>query len=123
MILQIFFILLLFTLICIGGGRYLDSPPLTLGGYTFLFLLGLTLMLGQVSYASGESEIKVYHYLVDNVTIKNVSVSSSDVYSNYSGEIVQGITLNHVFGFFICILSAFGFISQIMNLKTDEVFR
>jgi protein-S-isoprenylcysteine O-methyltransferase Ste14 len=113
MVIEIFFILLLISLFSVSAGKYVDSPPLMLGGYTFIFLLGLVLMLGGVEYRTGSVTI---------LSANDTMINTTGTYSNYNGEVFQGLMINHVFGFFMCILSAFGFISQLLNLKTDEVF-
>lgn len=113
MIIDVYFILLGISLFCIVAGKYVDSPPLQLGGYTFLFLLGITLMFGAVTYKTGSITI-----LTSNSTI----INATNVYTNYSGEITGGLLVHHVFGFFMSILSAFGFISGILGLKADDDF-
>ena len=113
MIIDVYFILLGISLFCIVAGKYVDSPPLQFGGYTFLFLLGLTLMLGAVTYKTGTNTI---------LTINQTVINTTNVYTNYSGELVGPITVHHVFGFFMCILSAFGFVSSLLALKPDPAF-
>jgi len=114
LILEIYSILLFISLFCVIAGKYVDSPPLILGGYTFVFLLGLVLMLGGVEYKTGS---------VTTLTVNDTVITSVGVYSNFSNEVYQNLNINHVFGFFMCILSSLGFISQLLNLKTDEVFK
>jgi hypothetical protein len=130
MILEVFAVLLILSLVCLFIGKYLDAPPVQMGAYLFLFLLGITLMLGAVTYKTGEN----YNYVCaccdevrggfftdcfnGSITLANIT----NVYSSYSGEIVQGLELNHVFGFFMSLLSAFGFVIVLVNLKSPPEF-
>ena len=196
MILEIFVVLIVLSLVLLLLGRYIDAPPLQISAYVILFLLGVTLMLGGVTFKSGESvsygyvcscclnnsfsfnyysnfscfgtpaDCDTYNGTEANCLLagcsydtglnvcsgnpdeciveneerdcearlcewgNNVSVSNcvnssivlnneskTFVYSNYSGEIVQGVMLHHVFGLLISLLSALGFIIVFMNLK------
>jgi len=124
MILEVFITLLILSLVCLFVGKYLDAPPVQMGAYLFLFLLGITLMTGAVTYKSGVE----YDYtcaccnktgLISESCINGTITLANEtfVYTNYSGEIVQGLELHHVFGLFMALLSAFGFVIVIINLK------
>jgi len=126
MILELYITLLALSIIIVIAGKYLEGPPLQLTGYTFLFILGLVLLSGLIEYKSGE--IKSYNYacdyLCDNHSLVNAtgahvisSIVEQDTYSSFDTEIILGITLNHVFGLFIMLLSAFGWIITLFNLK------
>jgi hypothetical protein len=54
MIVTIFITIFAIALILLFVGQYLSAPPLQIGAYVIGFLLGLTLMLGGVSYPNGE---------------------------------------------------------------------
>jgi hypothetical protein len=198
MILSIFIVLIIVSLAVLVIGQYLSAPPLQIAGYVMGFILGLTLMLGGVTYASGE--ITYYDYVCgccQNMTFVyqtnisyecigtpyscdaydgneldclvagcvydtgleicsgtpdecivfdtsrdcsvvgcewNITQSSTadceneslvvktenvtTTYTNYSGEVVQGVMLHHIFGLLLCLLSALGFIVVLMNLKS-----
>lgn len=117
MIIAIWIIILALSLILIIAGKYIEGPPLQIGGFAFLFIMGLTLMLGGVQYTSGSNSITTYTYNGTNITQTNETITN--LYTSYSTEIIQGITINHTVGFFICVLSVFGFISVMMNLDKD----
>jgi hypothetical protein len=136
MILTLFIVLLVLSLATIVISQYTNAPPLSLTGYLFVFILGLVLLTGNVEYKSGE--ITSYTYLCGGQCFDNrsstyfnltnaQSVSSeikTDTYTNYSGEVVSGIMLHHVFGFFMSILAAFGFVITLLHLKqSDDVTR
>lgn len=132
MILTIWTVLLVLSLVVVIGGKYVNSPPLQISGFFFLFLLGITLLSGGVQYKNGVTE--TYNYMclgcggnsiptfTGNASIDKPfvsSISKADTYSNYSGEVVYGIMLHHVFGFFVTVLSILGFISCLINLRPD----
>jgi hypothetical protein len=202
MIVTIFIILLVISLFTIIAGKFMNAPPVSLAGYLFLFILGLVLMLGGLSYKVGATES--YNYVCsccesgtykegttqtvyicaglpnscdayDNnqldciasgcsfdsntslctgepsdcdsystsrecelvgctwtesemqpstcensstLTIKNIT--TTEVYSSYDSEIFSGILVNHVFGFFLCILAVFGFVIVLINLESFQ---
>lgn len=95
-------------------GKFTDAPPLQIGGYGFMFILGLVLMLGALQYPTGTNTLSTYNYTESNLT--SINETTNKIYTNYSNEIIQGITLNHTIGFFICVLSILGFISVMDNL-------
>lgn len=111
MITTIFIILLILALSLIIAGFYTKAPPVNLTGYLFLFILGLVLLTGGLQYKSGSST--TFNY--SNTTL--ISQNTTDQYSNYDNEIIQGITLNHVLGFFISCLGALGWIITLTNLE------
>jgi energy-coupling factor transporter transmembrane protein EcfT len=53
-----------------------------------------------------------------SITIKNTT--KENIYSAYDSEIVQGIQVNHLFGFFLCIIAIFGFVLTLTNLEAFE---
>jgi hypothetical protein len=85
-------------------------------------------MLGGIAYKTGESfgyvcaccDIQRGGLSTDcengTITLTNVT----DVYTNYSGEVVEGISLHHIFGLLIAVLAGFGFIIVFMNLKSMD---
>lgn len=121
MIFEIFALLLILTASFILFGRVHHSPPLEVIGYTFLFLLGVTLMLGGVTYAAGET-ITVTNVTLYNGTVAGADTQTDTIYTNYSGEIVAGIQLHHFFGFFVAIGGVFGFITFFLNFKEADTY-
>jgi energy-coupling factor transporter transmembrane protein EcfT len=55
MITTLFIIFLVVSFALIGLGKYLRQPPIVLSGFFFIFILGMVLLLGGLSYASGET--------------------------------------------------------------------
>lgn len=135
MILELFFSLLFFSLILIIAGKFIDAPGLQMGGYTFLFLMGLVVLFGNLEYKTGEiaSTTPVYaaacvygfpdcnfQCLQDcinpEVYVVNNTLTTTYTYTAFENEIYAGVNLNHVIGFFICIVSGLGFAIVLMNL-------
>lgn len=113
MILTIWVILLALSLIILAIGKYIQQEPLLLTGFMFMFLLGLTLMLGFVQYQTGEVKTLAY----SNSTLINETTTYS--YTTYSGEVVMNIQMHHVFGLFFSLVSAFGFILTLFTLRAE----
>lgn len=130
MIITIFVILLIISLALITIAKALKQPPLALAGFLFLFILGLVLMIGGLEYQAGETEAYTYVCACCNetryteecssgeLTLKNIT--KQKVYSAYDSEIVQGIQVNHIYGFFLCIIAIFGFVLTLTNLEAFE---
>lgn len=197
MILTIWIALLLFSFILLFAGKFIDAPPLALGGSLFIFLLGLVLMSGSVVIESGE--VKGYNYVCgccENNTFnigQELTASCSGIeppctdfisqplcesvgctwnassecegsinlcedytssatclrydycdwnittsvcpnstlpvvhnetivkqYDSFDNEILLGLTINHIIGFWLSVLGVFSFIIVITNLKTDD---
>lgn len=116
MILAVYMTLLVLTACFIFFGRNYEAPEFEIIGLTFLFLLGVTLMLGGVSYPSGEVR-SIVDVSVYNGSVVGVNTETNTTFSNYSGEIILGIQLHHFFGLFISIASAVGFILLFLNWK------
>lgn len=116
MILTVYLALLVLTGAFIIGGKYFSEPEFEIVGLTFLFLLGLVLMLGGVTYASGEVE-NVIDVSLYNGSVVGVNTETNTTYTNYSGEIVFGIQLHHFFGLFISLAAAFGFVLLFLNWR------
>lgn len=190
MIIGLYIAFLILAIIIVGLSQYTGSPPLQLGAYTILFILGIILLSGGVSYESGET--KAYSYscvcctngtinygetqgvcsgtpatcdtydgfesactlngctwtdpictgtpydcdtytdwrgctsatcewaytsaCTDNQTIVLNNETTSKTYTNYSGEIYEGVMIHHLIGFIISILACLGFILVFMNL-------
>jgi hypothetical protein len=114
MILTIFAFFVLFSLIIIGLGFWINNPVLEVLGFFFLFCLGLVLLSGVVSYQTGET------YIYDNETI----IQSNNVYSGFdadsSGEILGLFSLNHLFGVLISILGGFGMAITFFNMRVSK---
>jgi hypothetical protein len=116
MILTIYFGLLLLALIFIWTGFKIDNPVLEIGGFFFLFVLGLVLMSGGVQYVSGET----YNYSLYNST-DVVKASSSISLTNFdadtSGELLGRFSINHLLGLLVAVFGGFGMAISTFNMK------
>lgn len=136
MIIELFTILLIFTITIIIGGKFIDAPGLQLTGYCFLFLLGLVILFGGIEYKTGEISTTTPVYASacvsgfptcafecdqacanPEVYVVNNTLTTTNTYTRFENEIYSGINLNHIIGFFICIISGLGFAIQLMNLN------
>jgi len=190
LILTLFIALIIISILLIVISQYIGSPPLQLGAYTTLFILGIILLSGGVAYESGETKNYTYvcvcctngtinygetqgvcsgtpadcdyydgfesacilngcSYDLDlcsgtpndcdtytdwrsctsatctweyvsgceqGSTIELNNETTTATYTNYSGEIYQGVMVHHLIGFIISILASMGFILVFMNL-------
>jgi hypothetical protein len=114
MILTIYSILLLFSLIIIGLGFWINNPTLELIGFFFLFVLGLVMMSGGIKYVVGES------YVYDNGTLVSSSASFTYFDASTSGEILNTFSLNHLIGILISILGGFGMSITMFNMRVRD---
>jgi len=114
-LLEIYGLFLFFSLLIIVIGKYAELDDLQLAGTFFIFILGIVLMLGGVQYHNGSVEVRNYAY--DNVTLWNTTTTVTDSYSAYSGEIVAGLELNHVLGFFMAAIGILSFSLSFFNLR------
>ena len=136
MIITIFIILMCVTILFFFVGKYLNLEVLQIAASGFLFLLGLIIMFGSITYASGETEFYVYgdnfsgyHWDYDYAPSPNPNALEdayifhtvrNTTYSSWSDEIVGGINLNHVFGLFMCIISILVFMNIYFNLGLEK---
>jgi hypothetical protein len=201
MITTLFIIFLIISFSLIALGKYLRQPPIVLSGFLFIFILGLTLLLGGLSYASGETttygyvcaccENGIYKeggltpayycggtpnpcdyydlnllgclaagcvynetlilcsgtpYDCDTYTIqsdceavacewlpgqeytgcenstslttKNQTITPT--YTNYDNEIIEGIQIHHLLGFFLLITAILGWIITLTDLESFQ---
>jgi hypothetical protein len=202
----LFIIFLIIALSLIVFGWIVKTPPVTLGGYLVLFILGVVLLTGGLSYKTGETETYGYacgccdnftfnygavtynctgtplscdyyngmsyecgligctyngtleicsgtaddcELITDfnicnryanctwgevessegcpnGTTMEMINKTLTNTYTNYDSEIYEGVQVNHVIGFFLCIIAVFGFVIVFMNLeKFDDktIFR
>ena len=120
MIVTIYFGLIILSIIFIWTGFKIDNPVLEIGGFFFLFVLGLVLMSGSVQYTSGET----FSYSLYNETDTNSSViktSSSYTLTNFnadtSGEILGSLSVHHLLGLLITVFGGFGMAISTFNMK------
>lgn len=139
MLLSIFVFLVLFSLILIVAGYYIEAPVTQIAGTAVMFIAGLLLMFSTVEYASGETELYIYgnnftgyHWDYDytdapdfNQTILNTPEAvflfhknTTTVYDSWDEELVAGIGTRHTVAFVLLVTSILVFISVLS--QTDE---
>ena len=92
MILELFGVLAAIALFAVWFGYYTREGVFTLVGLTFLFLLGMNLMVTGISYEAGAS-------YSDNGTAVNVAYT----YTEFNGD------ASHWYGFLLAAFGASGF--------------
>jgi len=120
MIVTIYFGLLLLSIIFIWTGFKIENPVLEIGGFFFLFVLGLVLMSGGVQYVSGEQ----YSYSLYNETDPSsdlIKTSSSNTLTSFdddtSGIILGDIKIHHLLGLLVAVFGGFGMAISMFNMK------
>jgi len=140
MIITLFALLLILTLILIIAGKYIEAPGLQLAGYTFLFLLGIIILFGEVEYQTGELNTLTPTYSIGCISgypscgfaceqdcttpqsqIINTLTNTTYTYTHFTNEIYAGVNLNHIIGFLLCIISGLGFAIVLMNLDKFKI--
>lgn len=112
MILTLFvlFLVISLALIIIGLFNYKETGQ-ALIGFFFLFLLGLTLLNGNLEYKTGDQINKTYSYLDDNATINIIQENRADIYSNLNPS------SGHTWGFWLCLAGVAGMVFSFVGLK------
>lgn len=121
MILELYIVFLALSIVFIFAGKYADLHDLQLAGTVFLFVLGLVLVFGGVSYKVGATSTESHTYL--NATtgvINTTTLNQTFIYANYDNETVSGITVNHFFGFLLTIIGIFSFILSLFQMGPDH---
>lgn len=113
MILELYAVFLAISVIGIVIGVYTEAPVLSIGAYGFLFILGIILLFGGVQYKTGTTE--QYSYSINTSLVS--SITTTNTYTNYDSEIYAGVTIHHILGFLLSVLSVLGFMSVMFNLK------
>ena len=111
---------LAFGLIALGLFRT-EHTELSLIGFVFLFLMGLTILNNGIEYKIGTNTTSNFDYsTVGNFTLLTSSFESqSDIY----GTIDLGGNLSHTIGYWLLIGSFVGFLGVIMGLKHSWGFK
>lgn len=102
--LDLFIIFVLLSLVFIGFGYSFDGDILKLVGYTFLFILGMTLL--PVVDDSG-----ILYHDGDNVTVSGSTTVITPLYSSYT---------SHLLGFVTVILAVGGFALTFFERRGDD---
>jgi len=108
MLIDVFIVLLVFSVFLVWLGLYSKNSVLQAVGYGFIFLLGWVLLP-----ASSDS------LLVRNgsVSVTNVQNESVESYTYYSFE-------NHLYGFYMSLIGVLGWLSVYLDYKArrEDVF-
>lgn len=139
MILSIFILFLSLSFVLIITAKYTDIKVLETAGFVMIFILGLIVLFSNISYKTGYNENYVYgsnftdyHWEDYNGSSPAPSFNpSADViflfhternytYSNFEGEIINGLDVDHIIGFLLLIIGAFGFINSYFNWKNNQ---
>ena len=101
----VFVVLLALVFVLFIAAEYLDVV-LHVAAFGILFILGLTVMLGQLQYKTGESISQNFTYNPSplNTSINASSTVRTDIMTQYSGG------YSHTIGFLMCALSVLGFV-------------
>ncbi|MCA1807529.1 MAG: hypothetical protein LC687_06760 [Actinobacteria bacterium] len=114
MILGVYLLLLALSLLAVVYGQKFDHMEMTLVGFTFLFLLGITLAgasavvggTGGVELPTGTNITFTYNDTVPNSDSTLLSELRADTYTTYS---------NWFFGAWLAIMSFFGFFGAVVG--------
>lgn len=101
-----------FLLIFVGSRRYSEVPFVTMLGWTTLFLMGITLFTSGVDVKDGENSTEVFAYITNSTTLNTTSITTSDTFTNFQSNPI---------GFYLAIVSFFGFLGEILNLKRPNI--
>lgn len=115
MLVIVFGFLLALTLVFLLTGQYMDAPFLKISGSVFMFLLGMIVMFGSLSIQNGLNESTIYSYEAGNLSRTNTTTVYT--YSNISSDIVNGLNINHLFGFLMCVIGVFLFMFAFLEIK------
>lgn len=102
------FLVLSFVMIYIGLTNQEESAQ-ALIGFFFLFLLGLTIIQGNLEYQIGETTNTTYSYENGNLSFTS-EVTTYD-YNNFNSS------NTHYFGYFLAVAAALGFAFVFFGLK------
>jgi len=137
MLLSIFVFLVLFSLILIIGGFYIEAPVGQIAGTAVLFVTGLLLMFSSVEYISGINyeeyyvygdNFTGYHWDYDDPPSFNPSQdgiiflfhavhNETDIYSTWDEESLLGINTRHTVAFLLLVSAILMFVSILTQLR------
>ena len=134
MLLNIFIFLVVFSLILIIGGYYIEAPVMQVAGTAVLFVTGLLLMFSSVEYVSGEyykygnnfsyvNGSSNYHWDYATNTIPNKTDETVylfhrvDEFSTWDDEEILGIKTRHTVAFLLLVSAVLIFISVLSQLR------
>jgi len=132
MILTIFILILCLSFVLIITAKYTEIRVLETGGFVLIFILGLIVLFSSITYKTGYEDFYVYgdnydtyHYDDYNGTTKqdvlNVfHIERTYTYTDFEGEIINGLDTDHILGFLLLMIGAFGFINSYFNWRNNQ---
>jgi hypothetical protein len=102
---EVFIVLLALVFILFIAAEYLDVV-LHVAAFSILFILGLTVMNGNLAYQTGESISQNFTYAASpfNTSINATSTTRNAIYSNFNE------TWTHWIGYLMMAISVMGFV-------------
>lgn len=139
MLLSIFIFLVLFSLVLIIGGYYIEAPVMQIAGTGVLFVTGLLLMFSSVEYVSGEDTSEYYVYgnnftdyhwdqyhigdepsfnsSDDAVFLFHTEENTTHVYSTWDEDSILGVNSRHTVAFLLLVSALLIFVSVLSHLR------
>jgi hypothetical protein len=112
MILTLFIVFIIIGLILIGLGIFNDDMlVLAVAGCGILFILGGVLLLGNVTYQTGENITTNYYYINNSTSIDNTTELKEYNYISFSDD------NSHWFGFILIASGILGFVGVMMQTR------
>jgi len=140
MVISVFLILLLLSIVFIIAGKYIEAPAIQMAGWTFMFLLGVIVMSGNLQYTTGAYEQENNYYVCgccmegefyyndtqiciegEELVLLNTTKQTLTNYTAVTGEIIPGVDLHHVFGLLLSVIAGFGFVIVLLNLDKFSI--
>lgn len=126
MLLDWFIVLLCLSIALIIVSYIFHIPPIAIGGFTLLFLLGNVVLVSNLEIQSGYNSYEVApcnnncSEIREGNDVYLASVTNTTITFNYSpisDETIAGVGLNHILGLFLALIGVVGFVDVVMNLK------
>lgn len=112
MILILWLILLVLSATIIFLGYYSEEEPYLPVGLFFLFLLGMVVLTGNLTYETGATLTATYNYTSNTLTSSTNAITYQNTIWNDQNA--------HWFGWSLSILSALAFGLSLFNLRRGE---
>jgi hypothetical protein len=126
MLLEWFIVLLCLSIALIIVSYIFKIPPIAIGGFTLLFLLGNVVLISNLEIQSGYNSYEVAPCEGNCTLVREggetfLATTTNTTYTfNYSpisDETIAGVGLNHILGLFLALIGVVGFVDVVMNLK------
>ncbi len=109
MILELFFVLIFLVVALVFIGYFFSAEFLSVVGFTFLFVLSMVIVSGNITYVVGDN-LNITENSTDNTT----SISRVYVYENFNETTCKINQINtgceHLIGYFLAVVSVAGFV-------------